>query len=126
MPPIVDVECQRQQIIAKHFVIGALQARYRLTCSDLNNLRTNSSGSQSMLRGQGSLCICCGADVARDKPQTWVGRKCKIFWPDDDEWYDAAVRAYDDRIGRHNVWYFYDETVSKPCQATQPLFMSTL
>lgn len=52
------------------------------------------------------------AEVPRDKPQAWVGRHCRIFWPDDDEWYEAAVRAYDDRIGRHNVWYFYDEEVS--------------
>ena len=55
------------------------------------------------------------AEVPRDKPLAWVGRNCRIFWPDDEEWYEAAVRAYDDRIGRHNVWYFYDEEVSQPC-----------
>ena len=54
-------------------------------------------------------------EVPRDKPQAWVGRNCRIFWPDDEEWYEAAVRAYDDRIGRHNVWYFYDEAVSRLC-----------
>lgn len=49
--------------------------------------------------------------MPRDKPQAWVGRHCKILWPNDEEWYEAAVRAYDDRIGRHNVWYFYDQQV---------------
>ena len=50
--------------------------------------------------------------MPRDKPEVWVGQKCKVFWPDDTEWYDATVRAYDRSNGKHNVWYSYDQQVS--------------
>ncbi len=49
--------------------------------------------------------------MPRDRPEAWVGQKCKVFWPDDSEWYDAVVRAYDRSNGKHNVWYAYDQQV---------------
>ena len=53
-----------------------------------------------------------GIEMPRDQPEAWVGQKCKVFWPDDAEWYDAVVRAYDRSNGKHNVWYSYDQQVS--------------
>ncbi len=50
--------------------------------------------------------------MPRELPEAWVGHKCKVFWPDDAEWYDAVVRAYDRSNGKHNVWYSYDQQVS--------------
>ncbi|DBA76675.1 TPA: hypothetical protein ACH3X2_008711 [Trebouxia sp. C0005] len=50
-----------------------------------------------------------GIEMPRDQPEAWVGQKCKVFWPDDAEWYDAVVRAYDRSNGKHNVWYSYDQ-----------------
>lgn len=50
--------------------------------------------------------------MPREQPEAWVGQKCKVFWPDDAEWYDAVVRAYDRSNGKHNVWYSYDQQVS--------------
>ncbi len=53
-----------------------------------------------------------GIEMPREQPEAWVGQKCKVFWPDDAEWYDAVVRAYDRSNGNHNVWYSYDQQVS--------------
>ncbi len=53
-----------------------------------------------------------GIEMPREQPEAWVGQKCKVFWPDDAEWYDAVVRAYDRSNGKHNVWYSYDQQVS--------------
>ncbi len=53
-----------------------------------------------------------GIEMPRGQPEAWVGHKCKVFWPDDAEWYDAVVRAYDRSNGKHNVWYSYDQQVS--------------
>ncbi|DBA81836.1 TPA: hypothetical protein ACH3X1_007555 [Trebouxia sp. C0004] len=50
-----------------------------------------------------------GIEMPREQPEAWVGQKCKVFWPDDAEWYDAVVRAYDRSNGKHNVWYSYDQ-----------------
>lgn len=52
-----------------------------------------------------------GVEMPREKPEAWVSQKCKVFWPDDAEWYDAVVRAYDRSNGKHNVWYSYDQQV---------------
>ena len=52
-----------------------------------------------------------GIEMPRDKPEAWISHKCKIFWPDDAEWYDAVVRAYDRTNRKHNVWYSYDQQV---------------
>jgi len=53
-----------------------------------------------------------GIEMPREQPEAWVGHKCKVFWPDDAEWYDAVVRAYDRSNGKHNVWYSYDQQVA--------------
>ena len=53
-----------------------------------------------------------GIEMPRDNLEAWSGQKCKIFWPDDAEWYDAVVRLYDRKTGKHNVWYSYDHQVS--------------
>ena len=53
-----------------------------------------------------------GIEMPRDNLEAWTGHKCKIFWPDDAEWYDAVVRLYDRSSGKHNVWYSYDHQVS--------------
>ena len=50
--------------------------------------------------------------MPRDNLEAWSGQKCKIFWPDDVEWYDAVVRLFDRKTGKHNVWYYYDHQVS--------------
>ena len=50
--------------------------------------------------------------MPRDNLEAWTGQKCKIFWPDDADWYDAVVRLYDRSSGKHNVWYPYDHQVS--------------
>eukprot|EP00891_Asterochloris_glomerata_P002152 jgi/Astpho2/2152/fgenesh1_pg.00040_%23_10_t len=44
-----------------------------------------------------------------DEPDKAVGARCKLFWPDDNEWYEGVIRAYSWDMGKHNVWYFYDE-----------------
>ena len=49
-----------------------------------------------------------------DEPDKAVGARCKLFWPDDNEWYEGVIRAYSWDMGKHNVWYFYDEQVSVP------------
>ena len=49
-----------------------------------------------------------------DEPDKAVGARCKLFWPDDNEWYEGVIRAYSWDMGKHNVWYFYDEQVSAP------------
>lgn len=54
-----------------------------------------------------------GIEMPRDNLEAWTGQKCKIFWPDDAEWYDAVVRLYDRSSGKHNVWYPYDHQVSR-------------
>lgn len=38
-----------------------------------------------------------------------VGARVRVQWPDDEDWYEAVVRAYSTATGRHNVWYPYDE-----------------
>ena len=49
-----------------------------------------------------------------DEPDKAVGARCKLFWPDDNEWYEGVIRAYSWDMGKHNLWYFYDEQVSAP------------
>ena len=55
-----------------------------------------------------------GIEMPRDNLEAWTGQKCKIFWPDDADWYDAVVRLYDRSSGKHNVWYPFDHQVSHP------------
>lgn len=42
-------------------------------------------------------------------PWLCVGQCCRVFWVDDDEWYDADVTAYDPASKKHTLWYHADE-----------------
>ena len=41
-----------------------------------------------------------------------VGQRARVFWPEDQDWYEAVVRAWDPEARCHNLWYPYDEQVS--------------
>ncbi|KAJ7534582.1 hypothetical protein O6H91_13G100900 [Diphasiastrum complanatum] len=38
-------------------------------------------------------------------PLDLVGRKCKVFWPLDDDWYDGAIERYYPKKKKHKVIY---------------------
>lgn len=42
-------------------------------------------------------------------PWLCVGQCCRVYWPDDNEWYDADVTGYDPATRKHNLWYHADE-----------------
>lgn len=49
--------------------------------------------------------------VAGAPPAAAVGRWVRLWWPDDEEWYEAEVREYRPADGQHRVWYPEDEQV---------------
>ncbi|GMH29110.1 hypothetical protein Nepgr_030953 [Nepenthes gracilis] len=38
-------------------------------------------------------------------PMVFIGFKCKVYWPLDDEWYQGSVEGHDPESNRHNVKY---------------------
>ena len=43
-------------------------------------------------------------DVALSmNPQAMVGRDVRVFWPDDEAWYQGTVTSYDPPSGQHHV-----------------------
>ncbi|GAB2235555.1 hypothetical protein Droror1_Dr00025983 [Drosera rotundifolia] len=42
-------------------------------------------------------------------PMVFVGLKCKVYWPLDDDWYKGSVVGYDAESNRHNVKYEDDD-----------------
>lgn len=48
--------------------------------------------------------IYCRLDVTiRVAPQALVGRKLRVYWPDDDGWYLGTVVLFDPQTGQHKV-----------------------
>ncbi|PIA56613.1 hypothetical protein AQUCO_00700752v1 [Aquilegia coerulea] len=39
------------------------------------------------------------------KPNIFVGMKCKVYWPLDDDWYSGCVASFDSESGKHHVKY---------------------
>lgn len=37
--------------------------------------------------------------------QAAVGRRVRVYWPDDDAWFTGVVKRFDPRTGMHAVWY---------------------
>lgn len=50
----------------------------------------------------------------RTGPEARVGQRCRVFWREDQDWYEAVCRAYDPEKRSHNLWYIYDEEVGHP------------
>ncbi|KAK9827616.1 hypothetical protein WJX81_006673 [Elliptochloris bilobata] len=48
-------------------------------------------------------------DAAPRRRAEVVGARVRVEWPDDEDWYEAVVRAYSAATRRHNLWYPYDE-----------------
>jgi hypothetical protein len=46
---------------------------------------------------------------ASRNPWLCVGQCCRVYWPDDDAWYEADVRSYDPASRKHTLWYHSDE-----------------
>ncbi|KAF6264248.1 hypothetical protein COO60DRAFT_1698474 [Scenedesmus sp. NREL 46B-D3] len=44
-----------------------------------------------------------------EQPWLAVGRCCRMFWVDDDEWYEADVTGFDPASKQHILWYHLDE-----------------
>jgi hypothetical protein len=44
-----------------------------------------------------------------DQPWLAVGRCCRMYWVDDDEWYEADVTGFDPVSRQHTLWYHLDE-----------------
>ncbi|KAK9830484.1 hypothetical protein WJX72_011976 [[Myrmecia] bisecta] len=61
------------------------------------------------IHGSGQAGPARPASAAPLRGEQLVGMRCKVFWPDDDEWYDGDVRQFDPQTARHRVWYEYDE-----------------
>ncbi|KAI5057949.1 hypothetical protein GOP47_0027964 [Adiantum capillus-veneris] len=38
-------------------------------------------------------------------PLQLIGCKCKVYWPDDKDWYTGIIRGYDAEVGTHHVFY---------------------
>ncbi len=55
-----------------------------------------------------------GAARARGGPEARVGQRCRVFWAEDGDWYEAVARAWDAEKQAHNLWYPYDEEVGDP------------
>lgn len=39
------------------------------------------------------------------EPKKFIGLKCKVYWPLDDDWYDGEIVGYNGETGRHQVSY---------------------
>lgn len=46
-------------------------------------------------------------------PESLVRRWVRIYWPDDEEWYEGEVREYRSATGEHRVWYPEDDQVGR-------------
>lgn len=46
---------------------------------------------------------------AASNPWSVIGRCCRMYWPDDDAWYEADVTGYDSSSKQHKLWYHIDE-----------------
>jgi hypothetical protein len=44
-----------------------------------------------------------------EQPWLAVGRCCRMYWLDDDEWYEADVTGFDPDTKQHILWYHLDE-----------------
>ncbi|GAB2272675.1 hypothetical protein Dimus_007498 [Dionaea muscipula] len=79
------------------------------------NVHTNSSpklrrgkrSSSINLKDQDDLAVRKWVRLAFDgvDPMLFVGLKCKVYWPLDDDWYLGSVVGYDLESNRHNVKY---------------------
>ena len=49
-----------------------------------------------------------------------VGERCRVFWPNDEEWYEAVVAGFEPVTARHSLKYTSDADVRPP-----PPFCST-
>ncbi len=49
--------------------------------------------------------------VAGMPPEAAVTRWLRIWWPDDEEWYEGEVREFNAATGQHRVWYLQDGQV---------------
>jgi hypothetical protein len=47
----------------------------------------------------------------RAGPAARIGQRCRVHWEEDNDWYEAVVRAYDEDTRKHNLWYPYDQEV---------------
>jgi hypothetical protein len=34
-----------------------------------------------------------------------IGKRVRVYWPDDNAWFTGVVRRFDPRTGMHSVWY---------------------
>ncbi len=54
----------------------------------------------------------------RSGPEAHIGQRCRVFWAEDKDWYEAVCRGYDAEKRAHNLWYIYDEEVGFSCPTT--------
>lgn len=62
--------------------------------------------SQSWLNSSAKVqpCSCFRLDVTtRIDPEALIGRKLRVYWPDDDGWYLGTVAHYSPQTGQHKV-----------------------
>ena len=56
-----------------------------------------------------------GREAARSRPRSGpearIGQRCRVFWEEDRDWYEAVCRGWDADRQQHNLWYPYDEEV---------------
>lgn len=60
------------------------------------------------------------ASARRGRGANAVGARVRVAWPEDEDWYEAVVRAFSAATGRHNVWYLYDEQARPALPLTLP------
>ncbi len=77
----------------------------------LQVLASNSSAvaaeAPGVVRAACPVAQACVAATAADacSPQAAVGRRLRVFWPDEGEWYCGEVTRFDARTGWHSVFY---------------------
>lgn len=64
--------------------------------------------------------VCGEVPAVEIGPRSVIGQRCRVFWPDDNDWYEAIVREYDAGSHQHCVWYFYDAEVRSNHRSTRP------
>lgn len=71
---------------------------------------------QAKEKGNGALTLASDlllpanphALVAGSAPSDLVGSWCRVWWPEDEEWYEGVIKEYSPSKGQFRVWYVVD------------------
>lgn len=74
----------------------------------LNSLHSSADLAQTGVDGEEAPAPVAPPLVQGHTPSELVGRWCRVWWPEDAEWYIGAIREYSASRGQHRVWYEMD------------------